>query len=294
MRPNWVETPLERLFFVALDVETTGLRFQEGHRVCEVGAVLYGPSGLLAAFHSLVNPEREVPEEAQRVHRIPPERLREAPAFREVASLLVQFLDAYPVLAYNANFDVGFLNFELTRHGLPPLANPVVDVLELARRLNVMEASTGYQLERVARKMGVSYENRRSHRALYDAQVTAQVFRRMGPLLVQRGFHTLKELLRWLSADTAVVLQMVQVFTDAQLEHRWVRIRYRSMDNTVSDRVVLPLQIERRNEEYFLTAYDLMRRDRRTFRLRQVEAWALMETAPTPSPGHDEIYGPES
>ena len=289
---RWLSTSLDRLHYVAVDIETTGLHFQEGHRICEIGAVLYGPSGLLGSFQALINPERDVPAEAQRIHQIPPERLREAPPFHLVAPLIVRFVDTYPILAYNANFDLGFINYELTQSGMTPLANPVVDVLEVARRLDIMPPGGKYSLDRVARQLQLNYRPERGHRALYDAQMTALVFRQLEPRLVRQGVQTLRDLLRWLNANVVLMMEMVQVFTHAQLNRQWIRIRYQKMDRTVVERTVLPLQIERRNQEYFLTAYDLHRRDRRTFRICQIRSWHILSEAPDVSETSQDTHVP--
>ena len=108
---------------VVLDTETTGLDPDGGHRVVEVAAlelVNHLPTG--RTFHSYVNPQRDVPEEAFRVHGLSAEFLRDYPVFAEVVDPLLEFLEDSPLVIHNAAFDVRFLNAELIRHGREPLA----------------------------------------------------------------------------------------------------------------------------------------------------------------------------
>jgi DNA polymerase III epsilon subunit family exonuclease len=154
--------------FVALDLETTGLR-AEFDRVVEIGAVRFDPSGReLGRFEQLVDPERPMPTAAWRVHGISDEDLRGAPKAREVLPDFLAFLGAperTTLLAHNASFDAGFLACELGRieWARPGLA--FTDTLALARRR--LPHLPNHRLDTVARVLNLDPDG--PHRALADS-----------------------------------------------------------------------------------------------------------------------------
>lgn len=185
---------------IVLDTETTGIEIENGHRVVEIGAVEllnHVPSG--RTFHAYVNPERDMPEDAQRVHGLTSAFLRDQPVFAEVADDLLTFLDgssAAPptaaaadgaeagtttpaadvakLIAHNASFDLGFLNMELGRIGRPLLAETrVIDTLVLARQRFPNAANS---LDALCRRYEIDLAARTQHGALLDAQLLADVY----------------------------------------------------------------------------------------------------------------------
>lgn len=160
---------------IVLDTETTGLEPAEGHRIVEVAAVElinHVPSG--RRFQSYVNPEREVPDEARRVHGLSLEFLEDYPTFREVAEELLVFLEDSPLVIHNAAFDLKFLNAELARTGREPIPpSRVIDTLAMAqRRFPGAPAS----LDALCRRFGVDASGRTLHGALLDCQLLAEVY----------------------------------------------------------------------------------------------------------------------
>ncbi len=122
---------------VVLDTETTGLDPAQGDRVVELGAVElvnHLPTG--RTFHAYLNPERDMPEEAFKVHGLSAEFLAEHPVFAETVDELLAFLEDSRLVIHNAAFDVRFLDAELTRCGRPALApDRAIDTLwEVSRR----------------------------------------------------------------------------------------------------------------------------------------------------------------
>lgn len=169
---NQNKSSAQEAVLVFIDVETTGLSPKNGDCVCEIGAVKTHQGKVLCEFQTLVNPQMPVPYEAYAVHQISDEELKNAPLFTEVAEDLLHFLDDAPICAYNAKFDVGFLNSELARIGKKPLANSVIDVLLMARDLL---RSDRYNLETVANNLNI-FSAQGLHRAIYDCRVTAKLF----------------------------------------------------------------------------------------------------------------------
>ena len=161
---------------LVLDTETTGLDPATGDRVIEIAAielVNLMPTG--RSFHTLLDPERDVPEESTRVHGFTAEMLRgRQPKFAEVLGEFLGFLQDSPIVAHNAPFDFGFLDAELHRVGRPALDRArMVDSLALAkRRFPGMPNS----LDALCRRLGVDNSMRTSHNALLDVRLLAQVY----------------------------------------------------------------------------------------------------------------------
>ncbi len=160
---------------VLFDTETTGLDPATGHRVIEVAAlelVRDLPTG--RHFHAFLDPERDIDEDATRVHGLSRAELRGKPRFAEVATELIAFLGDGPLLAHNAAFDFGFLDAEFTRAGHPVLDRArMVDTLELARaRFPGLPNS----LDALCRRFAIDLSERTMHNALLDCRLLAQVY----------------------------------------------------------------------------------------------------------------------
>lgn len=160
---------------LVLDTETTGFDPQTGDRVLEVAAVELVnlvPTG--RHFHVLIDPEREVPEEAVKVHGFTWEMLRGKPKFAEIAPAMLEFLGDDPVVAHNAPFDFAFLDFELKRAGLPVIdRSRMVDTLVMAKK---RFPGLPNSLDALCRRYGIDNSMRTSHNALLDVQLLAQVY----------------------------------------------------------------------------------------------------------------------
>jgi DNA polymerase-3 subunit epsilon len=160
---------------IVLDTETTGLEPEKGHRVVEVAGVELVnrlPTG--KTFHRYLNPERDMPEEAFKVHGLSAAFLADFPVFAEVAGDLLEFLGDSPLVIHNAAFDVRFLDAELKRAKRPPLApGRAVDTLLLAQR---RFPGASNSLDALCRRFGVDNSNRKLHGALLDCELLAEVY----------------------------------------------------------------------------------------------------------------------
>ncbi|HWL81715.1 MAG TPA: DNA polymerase III subunit epsilon [Roseomonas sp.] len=160
---------------LVLDTETTGFDPLTGDRVLEVAAVELVnlvPTG--RHFHVLIDPEREVPEEAVKVHGFTWEMLRGKPKFAEIAPAMLEFLGDDPVIAHNAPFDFAFLDFELKKAGHPIIDRArMVDTLVLAKK---RFPGLPNSLDALCRRYGIDNSMRTSHNALLDVQLLAQVY----------------------------------------------------------------------------------------------------------------------
>jgi DNA polymerase-3 subunit epsilon len=160
---------------VLFDTETTGLDPALGHRVIEVAAIeLINGLPTRNVFHALIDPERDIPADAQRIHGITAAQLRGKPRFAEVAPALLAFLGDGALVAHNAPFDFAFLDAELTRLGLPPL-DPMrmVDTLALAK---VRFPGLPNSLDALCRRYEIDLSARTTHNALLDCRLLADVY----------------------------------------------------------------------------------------------------------------------
>jgi DNA polymerase-3 subunit epsilon len=167
-----------RLFahrLVVLDTETTGLDAMGDDRIVEIGAVeLIGclPSG--REFHSYLNPGRAMPAAAERVHGLSDAFLADKPVFAQIAGDLLGFLGESTLVIHNAAFDVGFLNAELLRCGLPPVTwDRALCTVELARR---RLPGARHSLDALCERYAIDRSARVRHGALLDAQLLARVY----------------------------------------------------------------------------------------------------------------------
>ena len=159
---------------IVLDTETTGLSPAGGDRLVEIGCVElinHVPTG--RHHHVYVNPERDMPEEAFRVHGLSDEFLRDKPKFSEVAQGFVDFIGSDTLIIHNAPFDMGFLNAELETCGLGRLGNDVIDTVMLARKIH---PGARVSLDALCKHYGIDNSRRTLHGALLDSEILAEVY----------------------------------------------------------------------------------------------------------------------
>lgn len=160
---------------IVFDTETTGLDPAKGHRLVEIGAVEIAnliPTGRV--FHFYLDPERDMPEEAFRVHGLSAAFLTGQKKFRDIADPFLEFIGSANLVAHNAEFDMRFVNAELALLGLPPLGfDRVVDTLAMARRRHPGASNT---LDALCQRYGVDASRRDKHGALLDAGLLAEVY----------------------------------------------------------------------------------------------------------------------
>lgn len=163
------------MFEIVLDTETTGVNPLQGDRIVEIGCVeLFNHLPTGKTFHVYINPERDVPDEAARVHGLTTEFLLDKPVFSSIVDSFLDFINDAPLVIHNAPFDMGFLNMELTRHGFKTLPmTRAVDTLFMARR---KFPGAPASLDALCKRFGVDNSGRDFHGALLDAQLLADVY----------------------------------------------------------------------------------------------------------------------
>ncbi len=163
---------------IVLDIETTGLDPRQGHKIVEIGCIELDnnyPTGNY--FQQYINPDREIPEEAFRIHGLTKEFLADKPLFSDIAQKLLGFISEGELVIHNAKFDVGFLNYELELSSNTNLKNfRVIDTLLLARK---MFPGAANNLDALCRRYNIDTSKRKKHGALLDAELLADVFLEM-------------------------------------------------------------------------------------------------------------------
>jgi DNA polymerase-3 subunit epsilon len=160
---------------IILDTETTGLDPSDGHRIIELCCLeLVGHLPTGRVFHTLVQPERDIPEDSVRVHGLTAEKLADAPVFASVVDEFLSFVADAPLVIHNAEFDLKFLNHELTRVGKPLLtADRGVDTIAIAKK---RFPGARYSLDELCRRFNIDLSVRIKHGARIDAELLAEVY----------------------------------------------------------------------------------------------------------------------
>lgn len=160
---------------IILDTETTGLDVAMGHRIVEIGALEMRNKVLTGnKFHYYINPERDMPTEAYRIHGISGEFLKNKPLFKEIVDDFIEFLGDSKLVIHNAIFDLKFLNHELSLLKKPSIdILKAIDTLALARK---MFPGAKVNLDALCKKFRIDNSTRTFHGALKDAALLAEVY----------------------------------------------------------------------------------------------------------------------
>ena len=160
---------------VFLDTETTGLSFKDGHRIVEIACI--ETRDLIATgnvFHKLVNPERDVPDEAFKVHGFSEDFLSDKETFAQISEDFLEFIKNKKIIIHNASFDLGFLNGELGKIKKNLIdKNFVIDSLEMAR--NKFPGSSN-SLDALCKRFNIDLSKRIKHNALLDCELLREVY----------------------------------------------------------------------------------------------------------------------
>ena len=159
---------------IILDTETTGISVTEGHRIVEIGCIeLEDLIPTKNKFHSYLNPERKVSEEAFKVHGYNDNFLKKQKKFNEIAEEFLEFIKNKRLIIHNASFDLAHLNNELKLTGKDKLKNEIVDTLVLAR-----DKFPGSQvsLDALCKRYRIDNSKRTNHTALIDCDLLSKVY----------------------------------------------------------------------------------------------------------------------
>lgn len=188
---------------IVFDTETTGLDPRDGHRMVEfAGVELIGRMPTGRSLHFYLNPVRSMPPEAEAVHGLSEDFLRDKPLFADKAGELMEFLGDAIIVAHNAQFDMRFLNHELQKVARSPLdPGRVVDTLDLARK---RFPGAKHSLDALCTRFGIDRSARVRHGALIDAELLVDVYieltggRQIGlDLSVSASVHRVADKVSW-------------------------------------------------------------------------------------------------
>lgn len=160
---------------IFLDIETTGLSFKEGHKIVEIACIetkdLIGTGNV---FHKLINPKRDVPDEAYKIHGFSTQFLIDKEPFEKIADEFLNFVTGKKIIIHNAKFDLSFLNGELKNINKQLLKKDlVIDSLEVAR--NKFPGSSN-SLDALCKKFNIDLSKRIKHNALLDCELLREVY----------------------------------------------------------------------------------------------------------------------
>jgi DNA polymerase-3 subunit alpha (Gram-positive type) len=175
--------------FVVFDIETTGLS-KETESITEIGAVKVVDGKIIDRFSTFVNPERPIPAEITKLTGITNEMVADAPVITEILPKFLEFCQDAVLVAHNANFDTGFIRLNAERKCGIEVKNTVLDTLELSRSL--LPELKKHKLDIVCEQLGVSLEGH--HRAVNDAEATAEVFLKFIDMLVEKEIYKVDDI----------------------------------------------------------------------------------------------------
>lgn len=160
---------------IFLDTETTGLSFKSGHKVVEIACI--ETKDLIATgnvFHKLINPMRDMPDEAFKVHGFSKDFLSDKETFKEIANEFLNFINGKKIIIHNASFDLEFLNGELKGINKPTIDEKfVIDSLEVARN---KFPGVSNSLDALCKKFNIDLSKRTKHNALLDCELLREVY----------------------------------------------------------------------------------------------------------------------
>ena len=160
---------------IFLDTETTGLSYNDGHKLVEIACIETKdllPTGKI--FHRLLNPKRDVPSEAFKIHGFSQEFLSTKETFDKIADDFLNFINGKKLIIHNASFDLSFLNGELNNIKKNKLKNDmVIDSLEVARN---KFPGTSNSLDALCRRFNIDLSRRVKHNALLDCELLREVY----------------------------------------------------------------------------------------------------------------------
>jgi len=261
--------PIENYPLAILDLETTGLDAVMGDAICEIGILKVKDRKIIDKFHSLVNPQRSMPQEAYEVHKISAADLEKAPLFENIAVKLIDFLSGCVLCAYNVEFDLSFIDQSLKKINHKPLDLASVDILAMARDILTLPR---YNLEVVAKSLGIDCGTD-LHRALGDASLAYQVFIKLIDMLKGKQIESLDDYVSLYSCNNGIFRAKedtkIGSLREAIEKNHRLEIKYFSSQKALRNEKILPLRVFEEGKFFYLL-YQGETEDPRRLRLRRL------------------------
>ena len=185
---------------IVLDTETTGLNYKAGDRIIEVGCVeLVNHVSTTNILQFYCSTDSTIHENASKIHGLTNNFLNQHPPFKDNVKKFLDFIDNDPLIIHNSEFDLGFINNELTLLGIAPIKNKIIDTVSLARKtLNTRIANLDY----LCRRFQIDLSERGLHGALLDSQLLAEVYLELkGGKQISMNLNAIKEVKGQTSKD---------------------------------------------------------------------------------------------
>ena len=182
---------IEDCAFAVIDLETTGGR-PPLHKITEIGGVRIERGRIIESYHTLVNPQREIPPFITRFTGISQKMVEDAPVIADILPGLRDFMRDAVFVGHNANFDLQFIDHEIQEVTGGILKNPILDTIKLAKSLELDTPKFG--LDSLVEYFNIRCDKR--HRALPDAEMTGKVLLKLLAIARKRGIRNLRQLIR--------------------------------------------------------------------------------------------------
>jgi len=247
-----LDKKIEELDLVFLDLETTGLDAVTGDAICEIGALKVSQKNIIDRFHSLINPKRNIPNEAYKIHKISNQDVANSPYFEDVADKLLRFLEGSIVCAYNVNFDMGFIDNHLKRINYSRLSVFAIDILAMARDALKLPR---YNLGNVANFFNIDCKDI-MHRALEDANIAYKIFFDISNKLSDKGLLRFGDFFSLYGFNNEVFRSMeekkLSLLRAAIESHKRLKVRIFYKDGVRIEENIIPLRISQEKGIFYL------------------------------------------
>ncbi len=259
---------ISEAIFTVFDFETTGLYPYTGDRICEIGAIRFGRGKPAKRFHSMVDPGRPVSSGAFSVNGITEEMFEGAPTIGAILPDFMDFVKDSVLVAYNAGFDLGFLESALGSEKQKLDNYPVIDALRLARRL--FPEAGRYSLASVSHHLGVVIDG--EHRAMADAIMTLKVFRKELAALKKAGVASVEDIVYSRTSKRPMPGKVkdykLRMIEEAISRQKRLHIVYRSTwTDSVTERTIAPKLVQHGYDKSYVVAFCHRAGAERNFRL---------------------------
>ncbi|MCX7661066.1 MAG: exonuclease domain-containing protein [Candidatus Omnitrophica bacterium] len=260
---------IEDVEFTIFDTETTGLSPQGGDRIIEIAGIRFRGENKLSTFSTLINPGISIPKSAQAIHKITEEMLKLAPSPHQAIPKFLEFIQGSYLCAYNAGFDLSFLENELKILSITyPQELVFVDLFKMAKIL--LPSLESYSLKSVGESLGINFEE--LHRAERDCEIAYQIFVKLKEKLYQKNIFGIKDLISLFaingkSLEDINQQKLIQI-QEAINQNLRIKIKYLSIkDGNISEREVIPKELKYETKYIYFVGFCLLRNEERTFRI---------------------------
>jgi len=168
---------------IVFDIETTGLYPERGDRIIEIGAVPIINNDIIfdEKFERLIDPEIKIPLEITKINHITDKMVKGSGKIQEILPDFLDYIDDYPLIAHNADFDVGFICYFINKLGLRKLRNRIIDTIALSKE--VFPDERYHNLDILIKRLGIDFKEDQRHRAIEDVYLTALSFIKLRKML---------------------------------------------------------------------------------------------------------------